>query len=54
MSTLLRGNYTLQVLDIHNNNVGDDGISVIVEQLQNISTLTKLHISKCGLSVKGT
>ena len=49
------GNYTLQMLDVSGNTIGDDGISVIVEQLQHITyTLTKLCVAKCGLSEKGT
>ena len=54
VSKLLMGNCTLQVFDVSSNNIGDDGISVIVEQLQNITTLTKLVVTKCGLSVKGS
>ena len=54
MSQLLVRNCTLQELTVNANNIGDDGISVIVEQLQHITTLTKLHVEECGLSVKGT
>ena len=53
-SKILMGNCTLQVLNVCNNTIGDDGISVIVEQLQHITTLTKLVVIECGLSVKGT
>ena len=53
VSKLLVGNCTLQVLDVSNNDFGDDGISVIVEQLHHIITLTTLDVKKCGLSVKG-
>ena len=42
VSKLLVGNCTLQKLDVSENAVGDDGISVIVEQLQHITTLTNL------------
>ena len=45
--------HSLERLNICCNNIGDDGISVIVEQLQHITTLTKLNVSNCGLSVKG-
>ena len=54
MSKLLVENYTLQVLRVSDNGIGDDGISVIVEQLQHITTLTVLYVEKCGLSAKGT
>ena len=54
VSKLLVRNCTLQVLDVNYNNIGDDGISVIVEQLQHITTLTELHVWSCGLSVRGT
>ena len=54
VSKILMGNRTLQVLDMSNNSIGDDGISVIVEQLQHITTLTELNVVTCGLSVKGT
>ena len=54
VSKLLVGNCTLQVLNVKYNSIGDDGISVIVEQLQHITTLTELLVAGCGLSVKGT
>ena len=47
-------NCTLQVLDVSGNTIGDDGISVIVEHMQKITTLTQLVVIKCGLSVKGS
>ena len=53
VSKLLVGNCTLQELDVSGIHIGDDGISVI-EQLQHITTLTKLYVVGCGLSVKGT
>ena len=53
VSKLLVGNCTVQVLSVSYNAIGDDGISVIVEQLQHITTLTKLNVTQCGLSVKG-
>ena len=54
VSKILMGNCTLQVLNVISNTIGDDGISVIVEQLQHITTLTELFVIQCGLSVKGT
>ena len=53
VSKLVLRNRSLQKLNICHNKVGDDGISVIVEQIQHISTLTALYVSECGLSVKG-
>ena len=53
VSKILMGNCTLQVLNVTNNTIGDDGISVIVEQLKHITTLTELGVTQCGLSVKG-
>ena len=54
VSKLLMRNCTLQVLHVTSNTIGDDGISVIVEHMQNITTLTKLYVMECGLSVKGS
>ena len=54
VSKILMGNCTLQVLNVSGNTIGDDGISVIIEHLQHITTLTKLYVVGCGLSVKGT
>ena len=45
---------TLQVLNMSPNTIEDEWKSVMVEQLQHVTTLTKLSIIKCGLSVKGT
>ena len=50
VTKLLVGNCTLQVLQLGYNDIGDDGISMIVEQLQHITTL---NVEQCGLSVKG-
>ena len=36
------------------NEIGDDGILLIVDGLQCNNTLTKLSVGMCGLSVKGT
>ena len=54
VSKLLVGNCTLQELNVSFNDIGDDGISVIVEQLQHITTLTELDVRRCGLFMKGT
>ena len=44
---------TLRVLRVSLNDIGDDGMAVISEALQNNKSLTKLYIYNCGLSVKG-
>ena len=54
VSKLLMGNHSLQKLNVCRNNIGDDGISVIAEQLQHITTLNTLNVTSCGLSVKGS
>ena len=45
---------TLRELDVSNNQIGDNGMSVITEGLQSNKMLTKLKVSGCDLSVKGT
>ena len=54
MSTVIITVTTLRELDVIGNHIGDNGISVITESLQSNKTLTKLHVSVCGFSVKGT
>jgi len=55
MSTvIITGSTTLRELDVSWNDIGDNGISVITEGLQSNTTLAKLDVSVCGLSVKGT
>ena len=50
----MKVNNSLQELDIWYNEIGDDGILVVVDGLQCNNTLTKLDVGRCGLSVKGT
>ena len=55
MSTvIIIGSTTLRELDVSWNHIGDNGISVITEELQSNKTLTKLNVSVCRFSVKGT
>ena len=54
ISQLLNVTHTLQVLNIDDNNIGDDGMAVISEALQRNKSLTTLMVGRCGLSVKGT
>ena len=50
---IITGSTTLRVLDIGGNKTGDDGISMISEELQRNNSLTKLIVPSCGLSAKG-
>ena len=55
MSTvIITGSTTLRELNVRYNHNGDNWISVITEGLQSNKTLTKLYVSYCDLSVKGT
>ena len=55
MSTvIITGSTTLRELNVSGNDIGDNGISVITDRLQSNKTLTKLNVSWCGFSVKGT
>ena len=55
VSKLLMRNCTLQVLNVSHNIIGDDGISVIVEQLQKVtnSRISLLRIRNCGITLTG-
>ena len=50
----MKVNNSLQELDIRENDIGDDGMLLVVDGLQCNNTLTKLDVGECGLSVKGT
>ena len=56
MSTviIIGSSTTLRVLNVSWNHTGDNWISVITEGLQSNKTVTKLKVSRCNLSVKGT
>ena len=54
ISVVIIGSNTLRELDVSLNAIGDNGISVITEWLLSNKTLTKLNVSYCNLSVKGT
>ena len=55
MSTvIITGSTTLRELNVLGNQIGDNGISLITEGLQSNKMLTKLNVSQCDLSVKGT
>ena len=54
ISQLLNVTHTLQELCMNGNYIGDDGMAVISEALQDNKSLTTLWVWQCGLSVKGT
>ena len=53
-TVITTGSVTLRVLDVSNNDIGDEGMAIISEALQHNKSLTKLYVQQCGLSVKGT
>ena len=44
---------TLRVLNVSFNDIGDDGMAVLSEALQNNKSFTTLGVLACGLSVQG-
>ena len=55
MSTvIITGSTTLRELNVSYNDNGDNWISIVTEGLQSNKMLTKLDVSECNLSVKGT
>ena len=52
-TVIIIGSATLRILNASRNDIGDDGMAVISEALQNNKSLTSLNVLKCGLSVKG-
>ena len=53
-TTIITGSTTLRELNVSWNDIGDNGISTITNCLLSNKTLTKLDVSWCKLSVKGT
>ena len=49
---MIKINHTLQVLDIHDNHIGDKGIAAIARTLDNAS-ISELYVSKCNITVAG-
>jgi len=47
---MIAGSPSLRVLDVSYNDIGDDGISLCLQYINNV---TDLGVAKCGLSVKG-
>ena len=54
LGKLLKVNNSLQELVMHGNTIGDDGMSSVADGLQHNNTLTKLYVSHCEFSVKGS
>ena len=55
MSTvIITGSTTLRELNVRYNDNGDNWISLVTEGLQPNKILTKLDVSWCHLTVKGT
>ena len=46
------GKCSLQVLDMYNNKIGDDGITAIAETLSN-SQISELRVSRCDITLTG-
>ena len=53
ISKIMMVNHSLQVLNIKENNIGDDGISAIAEALGNCK-ISKLNVRECGITLTGT
>ena len=52
ISNMMMVNHSLQVLNMHTNNIGDDGISAIARGLGNCKINT-LYVQQCGITVTG-
>ena len=50
---MLIENKNLEHLNIGSNKIGDDGVRVAMEGLQQNDTLTELQLHECKISVKG-
>ena len=54
LGELLKVNDSLQELYMRDNAIGDKGISSVADGLKCNKTLTKLHVERCELLVRGT
>ena len=52
ISNMMMVNHSLQVLNMHTNNIGDDGISAIARGLGNCK-INILYVDVCGITVTG-
>ena len=53
IKTLLMENKKLEILNIGDNQIGNQGVSAVCEVLHNNTNLTKLRMNWCGISVEG-
>ena len=53
IKTLLMENKKLEILNIGDNQIGNQGVSAVCEVLHNNTNLTKLRMDGCGISVEG-
>ena len=53
-TVMITGSPSLRVLDVGGNELGDIGVELLCKELHNNTSLTKLSIWGCNLSVKGT
>ena len=44
----------LRILNVGKNDIGDNGMALILEGLEGNKSLTELKVEECGLSVKGS
>ena len=49
---MIKINHTIQLLNISNNPIGDEGITAIATNLNN-SIISKLYVFKCNITVTG-
>ena len=54
MTIVIAGSATLRVLDVGDNDYGDNGMEVISKALRHNQLLTELYIYNCMIGVKGT
>ena len=52
ISEIIKINHTLQVLDISDNPIGDEGIAAIARTLDN-ARISKLNVYECSITVTG-
>jgi len=53
-SVIITGSASLRVLNVGDNPVGDDGVSLMVGNLYRNTTLNELDVRACKLSAKST
>ncbi|XP_065887341.1 NACHT, LRR and PYD domains-containing protein 3-like isoform X2 [Dysidea avara] len=53
MKVVMKSSVSLKALNVGRNPIGDDGISLMLEELQHRNTLNELRVQGCRLSAKG-